>query len=170
MCVCEVAQSCPALCDPMDCSPSGSSVHGIFQARILQWVAISFSRGSSHPRDRTQVSCTAGVFFTTRPPGKPHRVVRGIRINSQPNAADLATQQHPHSGPAPATRPASNCPERCCRGLSQLPGPSPLPSRLGGPRSSPGGRCPRARFCGPTHPSFLTAAGAGEKAEAQGDK
>ena len=43
----EVAQSCPTLCDPMDCSLSGSSVHGILQARILEWVAISFSRGSS---------------------------------------------------------------------------------------------------------------------------
>ena len=47
----EVAQSCPTLCDPMDCSPPGSSVHGIFQARVLEWVAISFSRGSSQPRD-----------------------------------------------------------------------------------------------------------------------
>ena len=45
-----VMQSCPALCDPMDCSLPGSSVHGIFQARILEWVAISFSRGSSRPR------------------------------------------------------------------------------------------------------------------------
>ena len=43
----EVAQLCPTLCGPMDCSPSGSSVHGILQARILEWVAISFSRGSS---------------------------------------------------------------------------------------------------------------------------
>ena len=43
----EVVQLCPTLCDPMDCSPPGSSVHGIFQARILEWVAISFSRGSS---------------------------------------------------------------------------------------------------------------------------
>ena len=43
----EVAQSCPTVCDPMDCSPPGSSVHGIFQARVLEWVAISFSRGSS---------------------------------------------------------------------------------------------------------------------------
>ena len=56
----EVAQSCPTLCDPTDCSPSGSSVHGISQARVLEWVAISFSRGSSPPRDWTQVSCTAG--------------------------------------------------------------------------------------------------------------
>ena len=52
----EVTQSCPTLCDPMDCSLPDSSVHGIFQARILEWVAISFSRGSSQPRDRTRVS------------------------------------------------------------------------------------------------------------------
>ena len=46
-----VAQSCPNLCDPMDCSPPVSSVHGILQARVLEWVAVSFSRGSSQPRD-----------------------------------------------------------------------------------------------------------------------
>ena len=56
VCVCEVAQSCPTLCDPVDCSPPGSTVHGILQARILEWVAISFSMGSSQPRDRTWVS------------------------------------------------------------------------------------------------------------------
>ena len=61
----KVAQSCPTLCDPMDCSPPGSSVHGILQARILEWVAVSFSRGSSQPRDRTQVSRIAGGFFTS---------------------------------------------------------------------------------------------------------
>ena len=59
-----VVQSCPTLCDPMDCSPPGSSVREFFQARILEWVAISFSRGSSWPRDQTQVSCKAGRFFT----------------------------------------------------------------------------------------------------------
>ena len=58
------AQSCMTLCDPMDCSPPGSSVHGILQARILEWVAISFSRGSSLTRDRTQVSRVAGRLFT----------------------------------------------------------------------------------------------------------
>ena len=62
--VSEVAQSCPTLCNPMDCGPPGSSVHGIFQARVLEWVAISFSKGSSQPRDRTQVSCTADKCFT----------------------------------------------------------------------------------------------------------
>ena len=59
-----VTQSCPTLCDPMDCSPPGSSVHGIHQAGILEWVAIPFSRGSSQSRDQTQVSYTAGWFFT----------------------------------------------------------------------------------------------------------
>ena len=58
-----VTQSCPTLWDPRDCSPPGSSVHGILQARILEWVAISFSRGSSQPRDRTQVSCIGGRCF-----------------------------------------------------------------------------------------------------------
>ena len=59
-----VAQSCLTFCDPMNCSLPGSSVHGIFQARILEWVAISFSRGSSQPRVQTWVSCIAGRFFT----------------------------------------------------------------------------------------------------------
>ena len=60
----EVAQLCPTLCDPLEYSPPGSSVHGILQARILERVAISFSRGSSRPRDQTQVSHTAGRCFT----------------------------------------------------------------------------------------------------------
>ena len=62
--VSEVTQSCPTLCNPMGRSLKGSSVHEIFQARVLEWVAISFSRGSSQPRDRTQVSCIAGRCFT----------------------------------------------------------------------------------------------------------
>ena len=57
-------QSCLTLRDPMECSPPGSSVHGILQARVLKWVAISCSRGSRWPRDWTQVSCFAGRFFT----------------------------------------------------------------------------------------------------------
>ena len=62
--LCLVAQSCPTLCEPVDASPPGSSVHGILQGRILEWVAIPFSRGSSQPRDWTQVSRIAGRFFT----------------------------------------------------------------------------------------------------------
>ena len=60
----EVTQLCPTLCDPMDCSLLRSSVHGIFQARVLEWVVISFSRGSSWPGDQTQVSCTVSRRFT----------------------------------------------------------------------------------------------------------
>ena len=77
----EVDQLCPTLCDPMDCSLPGSSLHGILQARVLEWVAISFSRGSSWPRDRTQVSRIPGRCFNlwaTReplflPPGYSHQ-------------------------------------------------------------------------------------------------
>ena len=61
--VSEVTQSCPPLCDPMDCSLWDSSIHGIFQARELKWVAISFSRGASWPRDRTCVSHIASRRF-----------------------------------------------------------------------------------------------------------
>jgi len=60
----EVAHSCPTLCDPMDFSLPGSSVHGIFQVRVLEWVAISFFRGYSRPRDQTQVSRIVGRCFT----------------------------------------------------------------------------------------------------------
>ena len=59
-----VAQSCPTLCNPMECNLPDSSVYAILQARILEWVAIPFSMGSSWPRDWTWVSCTAGGFFT----------------------------------------------------------------------------------------------------------
>ena len=59
-----VTQLCLILCDPMHCSPPGSSVHGRLQARTLDWVAMTFSRGSSPSRDRTWVSCIAGRLFT----------------------------------------------------------------------------------------------------------
>ena len=62
----KVALLCPTLCDPMD-----YTVHGILQARVLEWVDFPFSKGSSQPRDRTQVSQIAGRFFTAEPPGKP---------------------------------------------------------------------------------------------------
>ena len=61
-----VTQLSLALGDPMKCSPPGASIHEILKARILEWVASPFSRGSSPPRDRTQVSCIAGRFFTIR--------------------------------------------------------------------------------------------------------
>ena len=82
MCVCSIAQLCPIVCDPMDCSLPGSSVRGIFPARILEWVAISSSRGLPVPEIEpaspgTKLSpaspALAGRFFSTEPPGKPKK-------------------------------------------------------------------------------------------------
>ena len=75
LCSCSVTQSCPTLCSSMDCSPPGSSVHGIFQARILEWVSISFSRWSSWARDPTHVSCIScisrKILYHEGSPSKP---------------------------------------------------------------------------------------------------
>ena len=68
--LCLVAQSCMTLCHSMDCSPPGSSVQGVLQARILEWVDIPCFRGSSLPRDRTWISSVASRFFTAEPAGK----------------------------------------------------------------------------------------------------
>ena len=71
-----VAPLCVTLCNPQDCSPPGSFVYGIFQARIIVWVTISSSRGSSRPRDRIRISsllALAGGFFTTRTTWEDHR-------------------------------------------------------------------------------------------------
>ena len=78
-----VAKLYSTVYNPMDYSPPGSSVHGIFQARILEWVTISFSRGSSRPRDRFSVSCT-GRFFTTEFLGKPWAPVIDWRFRWSP--------------------------------------------------------------------------------------
>ena len=75
---CSVAQLC--LCNSMVCSPPGSSVHEILQARIPEWVPITFFGGSSPPRDRTCISCIEHGFFTTEPPGKPYCVCIYIYI------------------------------------------------------------------------------------------
>ena len=60
-CVCSISQSCLTVCSPSDCDPPGSSAHGIFQASILEWVSISYSRGSSQPRDQTHISCVSCI-------------------------------------------------------------------------------------------------------------
>ena len=73
LCYAKSLQLCLTLCDPIDCSLPGSSLHGILQTRILQWVAGPFSRGSSWPRYQTRISygsCIAGRFFTNEPHGK----------------------------------------------------------------------------------------------------
>ena len=71
-----VTQSCPTLCNPRGCNPPDSSVHGLLQARILEWIAIA-SRVSSQPRGQTVVSYTAGEFFT-EPPGKSKNTAVGL--------------------------------------------------------------------------------------------
>ena len=78
-CCCSVTKLCLTLLWPMDYSPPGSCVHGISQARILEWVVISFSRGSSRTRGWTHVSCTASRFFTTEPPGKPSLLFSSVQ-------------------------------------------------------------------------------------------
>ena len=77
------SQLCPALCNTMECSRAGSSVHGIFQAKILEEVAISYSRGSSWPRAQTCISCIGDGFFTTELPGKPQRTPKTPHKNYQ---------------------------------------------------------------------------------------
>ena len=73
----------------MDCSPPGSSVHGILQAGILEWVAIPFSRGSSQPRHRTWVSCVAGGFSPVWAKGKPFMGESTMSITKNPNMFSL---------------------------------------------------------------------------------
>ena len=82
LCVCVCAKSlqlCVTLCNLMDCSPPGSPVHGISQGRILEWVAIFFSRGSSQPRDWTLIFCTAGRFFSTEATWNPRNSIKYLR-------------------------------------------------------------------------------------------
>ena len=82
MCYSLVIKSCPLFRDPIDCSPPDSSVHGISQARILEWVAvaISFFRKSSQLKDQTRVFCIAGGFFTTEPRRKPLLYVQLVKL------------------------------------------------------------------------------------------
>ena len=87
-----ITQSHPPLCDIMDCSLPGSSVHGISQARILEQIAISFSRGSSRPRDWTSAPALAGRLFTTEPPEKPHIIEDKLLSLSTPTCPTALIQ------------------------------------------------------------------------------
>ena len=81
VCVCVRAQSCPTLCDPVDCRPPGSSVHGIFKARILEQVAISYSSGPSCPRMEPESPALTDGLFSAVPPGKPIGV-QGLQVKA----------------------------------------------------------------------------------------
>ena len=81
----EVTQSCPTLCDPIDCSLSGSSIHGIFQARMLEWIAISFSRGSSQPKNRTGSPTLQADALPSEPPEKLENSTEQYRVSSKKN-------------------------------------------------------------------------------------
>ena len=89
--VSEVAQSCPTLCNPMDCSLPGFSVLGIFQARILEWVAISFSRRSFWPRNRIRVSRIVGRRFTVWATREGWRNTKVIKLNNSIKIQSLGT-------------------------------------------------------------------------------
>ena len=126
-----VTQSCLTLWDPMDYSPPGSSVHGIFQARILEWVAVSFSRGSSPPRDQIHISCIAerllseseGNFICPRIQGKilefvlPSLVII-LELVSEPPAEFLNMQISRALDLSPGRQGAGRLP-----GLAQNPVP-----------------------------------------------
>ena len=91
----EVAQSCPTLCNPMDCSPPGSSVPGILQARVLGWVAIPFSRGSSPPRDWTQVSHKVGGLCCLSRQGSPPQSCSPKEAGSADHLSELGIMSPP---------------------------------------------------------------------------
>ena len=90
-----VTQPCPTLCNPVDCSPPGSSVHGDSPGKNMECVAMPSSRGSSQPRDRTQVSCIAGDSLPSEPPGKLS-LLPGIFLTQELNRGLLHGRQILH--------------------------------------------------------------------------
>ena len=100
----EVAQSCPTLSYPMDCSLPGSSVHGggILQARILEWIVISFSKGSSRPRDQTHVSCITKVLYYLSHQGSPNLHTDGSQTSPLQDRHLLAPVSASHEPVSPS--------------------------------------------------------------------
>ena len=98
------SQLCLTLCDHLDCSPPGSSVHGIPQTRMLEWVVMSFSRGSSQTRDRTQVSYIASDSLPSEPPGKP-----ALELKSESESHSVVCNSlRPHGLHHPWNSPGQN--------------------------------------------------------------
>ena len=125
--VCLVAQTCPTLCNPMDCSLPGSSVQGVLQARILEWVAIPSSRGSSQPRDQTHVSCGSCIgrsgFLTTKATWESLVItVRAKLLQLGPNPCDPIVI-------TAAAKSLQSCPTLCDPIDGSPPG-SPVPGIL----------------------------------------
>ena len=122
-----IVQSRPILCDPMDCSPPGSSVHGIFQAGILQWVAMPFSRGSFQPRDRTWVSWIAGRFsYCLSHQGWSKSALEG---GSRDVITEIDHTPTAHLHHAAAAKSLQSCPTLCDPIDGSPPG-SPVPGIL----------------------------------------
>ena len=104
-------------CNPMDCSLPGSSVHGIFQARVLEWVAVSFSRGSSQPRDRTGSPALQADALSSEPPGKPptpHKKMPATAAKSLQSCPTLcdptdSSPQAPHPWDSPGKNTGVGC-------------------------------------------------------------
>ena len=89
----EVAWSCPTLCNPLDCSLPGFSVHGILQARILEWVTISFSRGFSQPRDEPSSPALEADTLTSEQPGKPKKMLRNHKYMCKDSLLPVLSMQ-----------------------------------------------------------------------------
>ena len=133
-CCCFSPQLCLTLCSPLDCRLPGSSAHGVLQARILEWVATFFSRGTSQARDRTHVSCIGRRFLNTEPPGKPLLLVSTIasRTHTLPAARPSLEGAAPlhlpkllsFGDPRTQIRISFPCPSH------PLPTPLKIPSRL----------------------------------------
>ena len=110
----KLLQLCPTVCDTLDCSPPGYSVHGILQARILEWVAIPSSKGSSQARDRTHISCICLHWqvgsLPLMPPGKPRYSLSSWLcgslwpelVPSSPDSAEVITQEASHNPYSPS--------------------------------------------------------------------
>ena len=130
-----VVQSCPTLCDLMDWGQPGSSVHEIIQARILEWVAIHFSRRSSRPRDQTHVSCIAGRFFNIWATVLCQKCQgRKVQVDSWSQYPFLeCPQEHPHPVPPhrdsllPALAPTLPCTQAWLHWPRRTPQPPAMP-------------------------------------------
>ena len=115
-----VTQSCSTLCDPMNCSLPGSSVQGIFQARILAWVAMSLSRGTSWPKDQTWDSYIAGSLLHCKwilLPTKPPRQLLCLSYPEITPSPPSSLKKIACTKPVPGTKKIRN---RCCKGCLWL--------------------------------------------------